>query len=379
MGEKYKFDYYYGSQADQFSFFRLPKLLIRDKRFKDVSSDAKILYGILLDRMSLSMKNRWMDDENRVYIIFKISEIMEEFDCSERKAVEMLAELDTNSGVGLIEKKRQGLGKPNLIYVKNFVVSEAVAEEKNDSEIIQGEVLQFQNCTNGKFQNCTDGKFQNCTDGKFQNCTNGKVKNCTNGKVKDSTDGMSQNCTDGKVKNCINGKVKNCTDGKLQNCTNGKVKNCADEQLNYNNNIYNDSNETDSIDLINREDEMDKIERCMDMVREKIEYYHLYQTIPISQRRILDEIVQLMVEVLVIERDTIKIAGGIYPYQLVKSRFEEIGSDHVEYVLYCLKQTSSKIGNIKSYVLTSLFNAPSTIDTYYAAEVQHDLVEGINA
>lgn len=124
---------------------------------------------------------------------------------------------------------------------------------------------------------------------------------------------------------------------------------------------------------------MDKIERCTDMVREKIEYYHLYQTIPISQRRILDEIVQLMVEVLVIERDTIKIAGGIYPYQLVKSRFEEIGSDHVEYVLHCLKQTSSKIGNIKSYVLTSLFNAPSTIDTYYAAEVQHDLVEGFNA
>ena len=370
MGEKYKFDYYYGSQADQFSFFRLPKLLIRDKRFKDVSSDAKILYGILLDRMSLSMKNRWMDDENRVYIIFKISEIMEEFDCSERKAVEMLAELDTNSGVGLIEKKRQGLGKPNLIYVKNFVVSEAVAEEKNNSEITQGEVLQFQNCTNGKVKNSTDGKFQNCT--------NGKVKNCTNGKVKDSSDSVSQNCTDSKFQNCTNGKVKNCTDGKFQNCTNGKVKNCTDEQLNYNNNIYNDYNETDSIDLINREDEMDKIERCMDMVREKIEYYHLYQTIPISQRRILDEIVQLMVEVLVIERDTIKIAGGIYPYHLVKSRFKEIGSDHVEYVLHCLKQTSSKIGNIKSYVLTSLFNAPSTIDTYYAAEVQHDLVEGFN-
>ena len=331
MGEKYKFDYYYGSQADQFSFFRLPKLLIRDKRFKDVSSDAKILYGILLDRMSLSMKNRWMDDENRVYIIFKISEIMEEFDCSERKAVEMLAELDTNSGVGLIEKKRQGLGKPNLIYVKNFVVSEAVAEEKNDSEIIQGEVLQFQNCANGK------------------------------------------------VKNCANGKVKNCTDGKVQNCTNGKVKNCTDEQLNYNNNIYNDSNETDSIDLINHEDEMDKIARCTEMVKEKIEYYYLHQSIPITQRRILDEIVQLMVEVLAIERETIKIAGGIYPYQLVKSRFEEIESDHVEYVLHCLKQTSSKIGNIKSYVLTSLFNAPSTIDTYYAAEVQHDLVEGINA
>ena len=332
MGEKYKFDYYYGSQADQFSFFRLPKLLIRDKRFKDVSSDAKILYGILLDRMSLSMKNRWMDDENRVYIIFKISEIMEEFDCSERKAVEMLAELDTNSGVGLIEKKRQGLGKPNLIYVKNFVVSEAVAEEKNNSEITQGEVLQFQNCANGKVKNCTDGK----------------------------------------VKNCTNGKVKNCADG--------KVKNCTDEQPNNNNyNNYTDSIETESIYPINHEDEMDKIERCTEMVKEKIEYNHLYQTIPISQRRILDEIVQLMVEVLAIERQTIKIAGGVYPYQLVKTRFEEIKSDHVEYVLHCLKQTSSKIGNIKSYVLTSLFNAPSTIDTYYTAEVQHDMVEGFNA
>ena len=327
MGEKYKFDYYYGSQADQFSFFRLPKLLIRDKRFKDVSSDAKILYGILLDRMSLSIKNKWMDDENRVYIIFKISEIMEEFDCSERKAVEMLAELDTNSGIGLIEKKRQGLGKPNLIYVKNFVVSEEISEEKNDSEIAKGEVLQFQNCTNGKVKDCANGKFQNCTNGKVKDCTDGKVKdstdgmsqnytnskvkNCTNGKVKDCTDGKVKNCTDGKVKNCTNGKVKNCTDGKVKNCTDGKVKNCTDEQLNYNNNIYTDSNETDSIDLINHEDEMDKIERCTEMVKEKIEYHHLHQTIPISQRRILDEIVQLMVEVLTVERQTIKIAGGI--------------------------------------------------------------------
>ena len=371
MGEKYKFDYYYGSQADQFSFFRLPKLLIRDKRFKDVSSDAKILYGILLDRMSLSIKNRWMDDENRVYIIFKISEIMEEFDCSERKAVEMLAELDTSSDVGLIEKKRQGLGKPNLIYVKNFVVSEEVSEEKNDNEIAQGEVLQFQNCTNGKVKNCTDSKFQNCT--------NGKVKNCTDGKVKDGTDGMSQNCTNGKFQNCTNSKVKNCTNGKVKNCADGKVKNCTDEQPNNNNNNYTDSIETESINPINHEDEMDKIERCTEMVKEKIEYNHLYQTIPISQRRILDEIVQLMVEVLAIERQTIKIAGGVYPYQLVKTRFEDIKSDHVEYVLHCLKQTSSKIGNIKSYVLTSLFNAPSTIDTYYTAEVQHDMVEGFNA
>ena len=78
MSEKKIFDYFYGSQSEQFSFFRLPKVLIRDERFRKISSDAKILYGIMLDRMSLSRENKWFDDENRVYIIYQVAEIMEE-------------------------------------------------------------------------------------------------------------------------------------------------------------------------------------------------------------------------------------------------------------------------------------------------------------
>ena len=78
MKDSFKFDYFYGSQAEQFSFFRLPKILIRDARFKKISSDAKILYGIMLDRMSLSRENKWMDQNNRVYIIFTLKEVMKE-------------------------------------------------------------------------------------------------------------------------------------------------------------------------------------------------------------------------------------------------------------------------------------------------------------
>lgn len=113
------FDYFYGQQAEQFSFYRIPKVLFTEERFWNVSVEAKLLYGIFLDRMNLSAKNDWLDDQGRVYIIFTIEEIMEALNCGDNKATKLLGELEKKCG--LIERKRQGLGKPNLIYVKNFV------------------------------------------------------------------------------------------------------------------------------------------------------------------------------------------------------------------------------------------------------------------
>jgi len=114
-----EFDYFYGQQAEQFSFYRIPKMLFTEDRFWNVSTDAKLLYGILLDRMNLSARNGWMDEKGRVYIIFTIEEIMTALNCGDNKATKLLSELEKKCG--LIERKRQGLGKPNLIYVKNFV------------------------------------------------------------------------------------------------------------------------------------------------------------------------------------------------------------------------------------------------------------------
>jgi hypothetical protein len=125
------FEYYYGNEADQYSFYRIPKVLFTDERFKSVSAEAKVLYGLMLDRMGLSLKNSWLDDRNRVYIIYTVAEIMETLGCAEQKANKLLMELDSKSGVGLIEKRRRGLGKPNIIYVKNFIVKSQFQNHEN--------------------------------------------------------------------------------------------------------------------------------------------------------------------------------------------------------------------------------------------------------
>ena len=132
-------DYFYGEQADQFTFYRIPKALFTEERFKLISAEAKILYGILLDRMSLSRRNGWLDEQSRVFIIFTLDEVMDAIGCADQKATKLLNELESKAG--LIERKRQGLGKPNLIYVKNFVNnSSGSASETPESRIKSREI-----------------------------------------------------------------------------------------------------------------------------------------------------------------------------------------------------------------------------------------------
>lgn len=135
------YDYFYGLQAEQFSFYRVPKALFTDAHLCGLSTDAKLLYGILLDRMYLSARNGWQDKESRVYIFFTIDEIKDSIRCAEKKAIKLLDELDC---AGLIERKRQGLGKPNLIYVKNFIPT-----------LPKGQFLNCQNDNSGTVKNTT--------------------------------------------------------------------------------------------------------------------------------------------------------------------------------------------------------------------------------
>ena len=122
--------YYYGYEAEQFSFYRIPKLLFTDSRFAGISTDAKLLYGILLDRMSLSMKNGWHDDQGRVYIVFTLEDVAATLGYKTEKAIKLFNELDTKKGVGLIERVRQGQGRASLIYVKNFAGENQTSENR---------------------------------------------------------------------------------------------------------------------------------------------------------------------------------------------------------------------------------------------------------
>ena len=127
-----QYEYFYGAQAEQFSFYRIPKALFTEPNFRELSTDAKVLYGILLDRMSLSLKNQWLDAQNKVYIIFTVEEIMDALNCANQKATRLMVELEKQTGLN--ERKRQGLGRPNLIYVKNFAATiNSKSCEKGDS------------------------------------------------------------------------------------------------------------------------------------------------------------------------------------------------------------------------------------------------------
>ena len=154
-----QFEYFYGSQAEQFSFYRIPKVLFTDEAFTDISVEAKVLYSFMLDRMSLSVKNCWFDDDNRVYIIYTIDDILSDFGCARQKALKLLDELE--KGIGLIERKRQGLGRPNIIYVKNFIHNPKEKRYENQNtesmnienqEVLNSDLQKYENQTSANMK-----------------------------------------------------------------------------------------------------------------------------------------------------------------------------------------------------------------------------------
>lgn len=290
------YDYFYGQQSEQFSFYRIPKILFSQDKFWNVSTDAKLLYGILLDRMNLSARNGWLDEAGRVYIIFTIEEIKESLGCAEKKAVKLLDELEKKAE--LIERKRQGLGKPNLIYVKNFI-SESVER-------------QFLNC-----QNDNSTTFQNT--------------------IQDLSKAQGNN-TD----------IKN-TD------------------LSDTNSIFPSEN-------CGKENGNEEYQQYYQYFHEQLGIEYLQQDYPYDVDR-LENILELVVETVCSKRQIIRIGGDDRPIEVVKSRFMKLNSEHIRYVMDCFKENTTKIRNIRQYMLASLYNAPTTIESYFDALVRHDMAQ----
>ena len=335
-----QFDYFHGMEAEQYSFYRVPKVLFSEECFRPLSCEAKVLYGLMLDRMGLSMKNRWFDDEDRVYIIFTVEEIMELMDCKSQKATKLLKELDTEDGIGLIERKRQGLGKPNVIYVKNFIINDIEQTEESEVESCTDQ----QNFGNRKL-GISEIKNPEFPESKIQNFENQKsrvlkIKNQEFPKSK--TNKTDRNDTD-----------RNDTD---DSDTDNPI-------LSYP--II--SGESISMDGYDRMGQMDRYRR---IIRENIGYER-------HPQEEVDELVELIVEVMTMpEGNMVRIAGEDKPVEVVKSRFMNLGHSHIEYVLFALEKNTTKVANIKSYLLTALYNAPLTIKNYYKAEVNHDMYGG---
>ena len=363
MREMLQLDYYYGIEAEQFSFYRVPRLLIKDERFKQLSSDAKLLYGLMLDRMSMSMKNKWIDEMNRAYIIYTIDSIKEDLGCSKEKAVKVLAELDSVKGIGLVEKIRRGLGKPDIIYVKNFTTLSVENEEKepaNPDKITEVGKTEFKK---SEKPNSRSQKIELQEVGK------------TEFKRSEKPNSRSQKIELQEVGKTEFKKSEKPNSVGLEN----RLQEVGKTDSNYTNKNYINVNYIDPInqseiaesnsDVI---DVVDDTQEYINLIKENLSYDFHMEYDQNNDRKIYDELFQIICDIVCVKRKTVKIAGEDYPYELVKSRFLKLNSSHLEYVIYCMKKTTTKIANIKAYMITALYNAPATINHFYQQEVQHD-------
>lgn len=389
MEEGLKFDYYYGVQSEQFSFYRIPRLLIKDQHFKGLSSDAKLLYGLMLDRMALSMKNHWLDNENRAYIIYSISNVMEDINCSKPTCVKIMKELDS---FGLIERKRKGLGKPDIIYVKNFAVledSQEQDEESSDAADTFEEnkpVMSNENITSeGKQDELPEVK-----DFNFNNEAYG-LEMVETGEIFKEKEQISPNVgvNSGISKKSELPEVKDFNFWNEKTLTSGgkeslplEVKNLAPNynNNNYNNQSYNYINQSYQSNLSSQadqacKDEIDTIgntDAYIQQIKKNLDYdFYMTNDVAYMDKDLLKEWFVIICDVVCTKSETIKISGYVYSCDYVRSKFLRLTSNHVMYVMDCIKNTTTKIANIKAYLLVALFNAPSTIDHYYQQEVRH--------
>lgn len=332
MPSNLNLDYYYGSEAEQYSFYRIPKALLTDPRYKSVSIEAKVLYGLLLDRMGLSVKNGWMDSSNRVYIYFTQEDAMALMSCGKDKATKLFRELD-QGGIGLIERKKQGQGRPTRIYVKNFILPPDPSQSQPEqapppcgpqtAENQQSRPLDSTALLTAEIPQSAPLETRGL-DGGFS---------APNKTEKNKTD---LNDTDPSIfpptpLSPVRARPKNGM-------------------------------------------RMDEMDRYRELIKENIDYDLLLTEHPYDEET-LEGYVELMVEVCCSRRDFIRIAGDEVATGVVKSRFLKLNHDHIAYVLESLSQNTTLVKNIKAYTLAALYNAPTTISQYYASLVSHDLAQ----
>ena len=324
---KTEFDYYYGAESEQFSFVRVPRVLFTDKEhFDNLSNEAKLMYGLLLELMSLSSKNNQIDKHNRVYIIFPVEEIEESLDVGHEKALNLLKELDDQSGIGLVKKKRRGLGLPSILYVKNFIVK---GEQNTDR-------VPTSRSTENEFQEFGKTDFK-----KSENQTSENPKNRLLEVRKSDSNNIDINNTD----------MSYTYDQSIDRSQAG---------------IQNFSPGADGL--------IDAIERSTveEKVKKQIDYDCLISHPDSSVVQMAEEIKDLMVDVLCGDRSVVS-EGKRVSEETAKAAYRKITFDHVQYVMKSLVSYPDKISRIDRFLTVSLFNSVYTLTNSTFAGFEYDM------
>lgn len=326
---KIEFDYYYGAEAEQFTFIRVPKVLFTDKEhFGSLSNEAKLMYGLLLERMSLSRKNNWIDDENRVYIIFLIEEIEEIMDVCHDKALNILKELDDVNGIGLVKKKRRGLGLPSILYVKNFIINESDSLRNEKQDNTDNSEHTSRSLKNGFLEvDKTDFK-------KSEISTSVNRKNRLQEVVKTDTNNTELSYIENQSIN--------------QSATPKKIP--TPPRL---------------IDEIDRE----TVEQS---VKEQIEYDSLITHPDEAVVSMVEEIKDLIVDVICGERN-IFVEGKKISEEAARSAYRKLTSEHITDVLRNILNYPGKISRIDRFLTTALYNSAFTLTNQTFSGFEHDM------
>ncbi len=337
-----QFDYFYGNEAEQFTFYRIPKILITSPHFKKISDSAKLLYGLMLDRMSLSIRNGWLDDDNRAYIFFTTNDVMEQMCCGTEKATKMLTELDSEKGIGLIERVKQGQGKPAIIYLKKFYELEDTARSTKLSEI---ESQDFQESKVKTFEN-RKTRLSEIESQDFRESKNKTFENRKSGLSEiESLEFRKSKCNYNNINN---------TD------------------INYIYPINQDNYNIQNSDTQTEEEWIDRYTKTVDEIKTQIDYDYLINH---AERDIVDEVVNIMAEVMTVYRPKYKIEGDFIEYNAVVNKFRQITAQKLEICLLAYSRKIQRIKNPKAYWISTLYNIPLTSGIVLQNMINSDIYE----
>ena len=370
MPSNLNLDYYYGTEAEQYSFYRVPKTLLTDPRFKSVSIEAKVLYGLLLDRMGLSVKNGWMDKDRRVYIYFTQEDAMALMSCGKDKATRLFRELDQN-GIGLIERKKQGQGRPARIYVKNFT--------------LPTEPGQTTPCTVTAPTQETHGAPQTAESqpsrpldstvpktAHFEQSAPLEMSGQDNGFCAPNKTDMNKTDLNDTESSISPPDLAVASSASLASPQAAKLTHYAAPALPTANAPLVCGGDPSRLKSRMRMDEMDGYR---EQIKENIGYGLLLQERPYDAEEI-DGYVELMAETCASHRECIRVNGEELPIELVKKRLLRLDSEHIRYVMESLRNCTTRVVNIRAYTLAALYNAPTTIKQHYSAQVSYDMAQG---
>lgn len=345
--------YIHKNELNQYIYVQVPMDLIVESCFAKISGDAKLLYGLLLNRTGLSIRNGWEDGNGRTYINYTVEDVMKDLHISHGKASKLFSELANlipirnkdgkKDWFGLIEKVRI-LNKPSRIYVRK------VSEVKKIMDAV---------CY-------SDNSLQSCVGlHTEQNTSENTPEPAKMQVVHDRGRRSSTNMDDGHPQSWTTA-IQKC--GRRSSMIVDENKNYLENNNGSKNNQFHSRPEEQS-----RQDErMEEIDLLRQMIRENVDYDFFVMDRQHYNCRQIDELIEIMVEACVWNEEVI-IGGKTIPHELIRNRFQKYDRDMMQYVLLCLKNNTTEVHNTKKYLLAVLYNAPTTMNLHYSLMAQHDM------